>query len=201
MSQPASPLLILGTFAAYSVLHSFLASRAAKAWAEQRFGKSLVTRTYRLFFNLVGIVTLFPVFALVFLLPDQPLYVVPLYLEPIFLIGQGIGIVILASALGLTGFLDFAGLKQLTGREQTPELVTHGIYRYMRHPLYTGSMLVLWLMPSMSVNWFAFILGISLYFIIGARYEERKLETYFGKRYTDYKANTPAFMPFPSQKF
>lgn len=195
MDQVVSPLLILAAFAFYSVLHSILASRRAKAWAEKRFGESTVSRTYRLFFNLVGIVTLFPVYALVVLLPDQLFYTVPPFLEPVFVIGQGVGIVILASALGLTGFLDFAGIQQLAGREQRPRLVTEGIYRYIRHPLYTGSMLVLWLMPSMSVNWFAFVLGISLYFIIGAHYEERKLEAFYGSEYAEYKAKTPAFIP------
>lgn len=195
MSQFASPLLILGAFAAYSVLHSFLASRVAKAWVEERLGASVVSRTYRLFFNLAGVVTLVPIYVLAVWLPDQPLYRIPTYLEPIFLIGQGIGILILASALGLTGLMDFAGFKQLAGREQSPQLVTKGIYRYIRHPLYTGSMLVLWLMPSMSANWFTFILGISLYFIIGARYEERKLEAFYGKEYSEYKAKTPAFLP------
>jgi protein-S-isoprenylcysteine O-methyltransferase Ste14 len=195
MDQFISPLLIIGSFAVYSVLHSFLASRPVKAWAEKRFGESVVSRTYRLFFNLVGVVTLFPVYALVVLLPDRPLYTIPSSLQPIFVIGQGIGIVILAAALGLTGALDFAGVQQLAGRQQKPHLVTEGIYRYIRHPLYTGSMLVLWLMPSMSLNWFAFTLGISLYFVIGARYEERKLEAFFGRQYTEYKAKTPAFIP------
>ncbi|MEX1247309.1 MAG: isoprenylcysteine carboxylmethyltransferase family protein [Anaerolineales bacterium] len=197
MNAWLSALIILIAFAIYGVLHSILASQRVKDWVQRRFGEGLAHRAYRLFFNLVGVVTLLPILFLVIWLPDLPLYAVPSALRPVFLVGQGIGVLVLAAALSMTDALDFLGLRQFTDRDKEPQLVTGGVYRYMRHPLYTGSMLVLWLVPGMSVNWFALMLGITLYFYIGALFEERKLEGYFGKAYRDYKARTPMFLPWP----
>ena len=197
MSYWTSPLIILLAFAAYSGLHSVLAANAVKGWARRRFGENLVSRIYRLFFNLVGVVTLFPIVFQVLWLPDLRLYTAPRELEYLFFLGQAIGILFIAASFGLTDIFDFLGLRQLINAERSPELVVDGIYRYVRHPLYTGSMLFLWLIPTMTLNWLAFILGASLYFIIGARYEERKLEKFYGKAYADYKARTPAFVPWP----
>lgn len=192
-----SPLIILLAFAAYSLLHSVLAATPVKDWARRRFGEEPVKRGYRLFFNAVGVVTLLPVLALVLWLPDQPLYVVPTLLLPIILAGQALGLLVLAYSLVQTDVLEFAGLRQLGETPRQPQLATGGAYAWVRHPLYTGTMLFLWLIPTMTLNWLAFILGVSLYFIIGARYEERKLEKFYGKAYGDYKARTPMFIPWP----
>lgn len=192
-----SPLIILLAFAAYGVLHSVLASSAVKEWARRRIGEDLVFRTYRLVFNLIGVVTLFPIVFLALWLPDLRLYTVPRELEYVFFLGQALGILFIVTSYGLTDVLDFLGFRQLVNIDRSPKLAIEGIYRYLRHPLYTGSMLVLWLIPSMTLNWMALILGASLYFIIGARYEERKLEEFYGKAYRDYKARTPMFIPWP----
>jgi protein-S-isoprenylcysteine O-methyltransferase Ste14 len=197
MTNLTSPLIIFFAFALYGVAHSFLASRAAKDWARRRFGERVFDVTYRLFFNTVGVVSLLPVFFLVIWLPNQPLYSVPATLRPVFLAGQVAAVLILAAALNKTDALDFAGLRQLGEQTKSPPLVTGGVYRWMRHPLYTGSMLFLWLIPEVSVNFFALNVAITLYFVIGAIFEERKLERYFGKAYTDYKARTPMFIPWP----
>lgn len=189
------PLIILLAFAAYSVLHSTLASHAAKELARRQVGKTAAARGYRLFFNIVGVVTLLPVLALVLWLPDQPFFEAPPALRPLLLAGQVVGVLLLAFALRQTDPLDFAGLRQLTDQGTQPQLVTKGAYRWMRHPLYTGSLLVLWLFPSFSLNMFAFLVGVTLYFIIGARYEERRLEAFFGQSYREYKARTPMFIP------
>jgi len=184
-------------FALYGWLHSLLAASAAKEGARARFGEPLVKRGYRLFFNAVGVLTLLPVLALVFWLPDQHLYTVPPLLLPIFLGGQVLGLLVLAYSLAQTDVLDFIGLRQVGAPAMPPPLATGGVYAWVRHPLYLGSMLVLWLLPSMSANWLALVLSSSLYFVIGARFEEGKLEKFYGKAYRDYKARTPAFLPWP----
>ncbi len=60
---------ILLAFGLYAVLHSWLAATRVKDWAAQRFGAAAVQRYYRLFFNLVGVVSLLPVLALAAWLP------------------------------------------------------------------------------------------------------------------------------------
>jgi protein-S-isoprenylcysteine O-methyltransferase Ste14 len=192
-----SPIIIFVAFAIYGVLHSFLASRAMKEWARKQFGEKAFDRYYRLFFNFAGVVTLLPVLLLVIWLPNRPLYSVSVIWRLVFLAGQVAAVLILTAALNKTDALDFAGVRQLADKTSSPPLITGGVYRWMRHPLYTGSMLFLWLIPVVSVNFFALNIAITLYFIIGAMFEERKLERFFGKAYKDYKARTPMFVPLP----
>ena len=191
------PLIIFIAFALYGALHSTLASRIAKDWVRKHLRESILDKYYRLFFNLVAVVTLIPILLLVTWLPNRPLYSVPPIWRPVMLAGQVIAVLILAAALNKTDALDFAGLRQIGGKTKAPPLVTGGVYRWMRHPLYTGSMLFLWLIPEVSVNFFALNLAFTLYFVAGAMFEERKLVRYFGKAYKDYKAHTPMFIPFP----
>jgi methanethiol S-methyltransferase len=70
-----------------------------------------------------------------------------------------------------------------------------GLYRYVRHPLYTCSILILWLVPVMTVNLLAFNLGATLYMTIGAFFEERKLVREFGGEYEAYRRHTPMLVP------
>ncbi len=189
------PLIVVIAFGLYGLLHSVLAGPRVKGWARRTFGEDAFRRSYRLFFNIAGGVTLLPVLFLVWWLPDQPLYRVPGWLEPLFLLVQAAGVLLLLAALQSTDGLDFLGFRQLADPSREPKLVTGGVYAWMRHPLYTGSLLVLWPIPAMSVNQFAFLTAVSAYFVVGALYEERKLERYFGKAYASYKQRTPMFVP------
>jgi protein-S-isoprenylcysteine O-methyltransferase Ste14 len=189
------PLLILFGFAAYGVLHSYLASKAAKDLARRVIGESATARVYRLFFNLVGVVTLYPILVITLTFPDQVLYTAPGFLKEIFSIVQIIGLLLVVISIEKTGLGDFLGTGQLFRGAEAPKLVTDGPYAWVRHPLYLGTMLVLWFNPSMTNNWAAFSLGASLYFIVGAIYEERSMEAFFGKEYHRYKAKTPMFVP------
>ena len=95
-----------------------------------------------------------------------------------------------------TGALAFIGLKQLfEGEERSFHLVTHGLYRWVRHPLYSAGLFFIWLMPVMSVNLLIVVLSATFYIVMGAFFEERKLEREYGAAYTEYKAATPMFIP------
>ena len=75
------------------------------------------------------------------------------------------------------------------------KLNTGGLYRYMRHPLYTFSLLVLWLTPTMTRNFALLYAALTVYIIIGAIFEERKLLQTFGAAYQEYRAKTPFLIP------
>ncbi len=189
--------LILFSIILYGALHSWLAARRTKQWAEARFGER-IRRYYRLFFSVLGAVTLLPPLALVALLPDRLIYAIPF---PWFILT---GLLQLAGLAGLvygvsqTGAMRFIGLDTAldeTALRRPPRFVTGGLYRWVRHPLYTCSLLVLWLMPVMSWNLLALNLGVTLYFLIGSRFEEDKLLDEFGEAYAEYRRRTPAFLP------
>ena len=73
-------------------------------------------------------------------------------------------------------------------------LVTHGVHRYVRHPLYTAMFLVFWgrafdEAALMTAAW------ATLYLVIGTRFEERKLLEIYGADYARYSAAVPRFLP------
>jgi protein-S-isoprenylcysteine O-methyltransferase Ste14 len=56
-----------------------------------------------------------------------------------------------------------------------PELSATGPYRWLRHPLYAGTLVAMWAMPAMTTGRFLLAAGLSLYLAIGAKLEERSL--------------------------
>jgi len=74
-------------------------------------------------------------------------------------------------------------------------MVTNGLYRYVRHPLYTAGLVIIWLIPLMTYNLLALILGLTIYIFVGAYFEERKLLLEFGDVYAEYRQRTPMLVP------
>lgn len=182
--------------ALYGLQHSFLASRTLKDWLRDRLGAAFMDRYYRLIFNILGGITFLPVLALLVLLPDAAIYTVPSPWSLFFRLGQGVSALLIAAAVVQTGAMDFLGLRQAADQDAPPpKLVTDGFYRLVRHPLYTFSILFLWLNPVMTWNWAALSLGSTLYFYVGALFEERKLRAYFGEAYEAYRDRTPMLIP------
>jgi methanethiol S-methyltransferase len=183
--------------AAYGVLHSILASQSMKALAEKRLGL-FAKRYYRLFFNLVAVLSLGPVFWVLYHTPDYPLYLIPAPFVFITLLLQAAAAACAAASLMQTGMGDFLGLAQLTSRETdsaAPVLNVGGFYRWVRHPLYTFGLLFIWLTPMLTVNLLALNIGLTLYIVIGIYFEERKLLQVFGQDYAEYRARTPMLFP------
>jgi len=189
--------LILVSIGIYGLIHTLLASRTARLLAERWFGRRS-RRFYRLGFSIMAVLTLLPVAALLVFMPDQRIYVIPFPLNLLTVLLQ------LAAAAGLvygvlqTGAQRFVGLdlaRDPDALHRPVPFITRGLYRYVRHPLYTCSLIFLWLMPVMTWNLLGLNLGVSAYFIIGIRYEEDKLIDQFGQAYIEYRRRTPAFIP------
>lgn len=179
----------------WGLVHSVLASHIAKdtfrAWLGQGF-----MRLYRLAYNAFAVVSFAPVLWLAWTLPNQPLYEVPAPWRYLMLAGQGASVLMLLVGVLQTDTLNFIGLGQLFEEKEKPsKLVVSGLYRYMRHPLYTAGLLFLWLSPSVSVNSFTLYVAATIYIVIGAYFEERKLLREFGPAYAEYKKKTPMLIP------
>lgn len=187
--------ILLLALAAYGILHSLVASLRLKSLARLVCG-DLVERWYRLFFTLFALFSFLPVLALFVSLPDSRLYALPLPWSLLFIALQALGVLLFAWALLVTDLWAFIGLRQLSpSGEPAEKLVVHGPYRWVRHPLYSASLLVLWFSPLMSLNLLAFNLGVTAYFVIGGVFEERKLLRQFGPAYAAYRARTPMLIP------
>ncbi|QSP94891.1 isoprenylcysteine carboxylmethyltransferase family protein [Marinobacter salinisoli] len=73
-------------------------------------------------------------------------------------------------------------------------------YKYTRHPLYLGLLIVLWATPSMTVGHMLIASLLSIYIFIGIGYEERDLLRQFGQEYRDYMDRVPQLLPFGRKK-
>ena len=182
---------------AYGALHSLLAARRSKALARRWLGKT-GERFYRLFFALVATLS----FALpglwLLLHPGAVLYSIPAPWRWIFTLVQGACAAGILITLGQTGVLAFLGLDAfLSDRAHPgqPGLVRSGLYRWVRHPVYTLSLLILFLAPTMTATWLGLALGALIYILVALPLEESKLLDEFGAAYAEYRQQTPALIP------
>ena len=202
MNPLFSFFLILCAILAYGALHSFLAAIEVKQVIEQAMGDSR-RKYYRLIYNLIATITLFPLLALVARLPGQVLYTVPMPARLLMLGLQLLSIAGFLMAVAQTGAFTLLGLTQLlnpNSLKKPPVLVKTGFYRWVRHPIYSFGIAILWLSPWMTSNILAFNLGITIYILVGAMLEEKKLIIEYGEAYLEYKRQTPMLIPLPSRK-
>jgi protein-S-isoprenylcysteine O-methyltransferase Ste14 len=73
--------------------------------------------------------------------------------------------------------------------------VTPLFYKYLRHPMMTSLMVGLWITPHMTAGHALLAAGMTLYIVIGVRFEERSLAKELGTEYERYQATTPKFLP------
>jgi protein-S-isoprenylcysteine O-methyltransferase Ste14 len=196
------------SFVLWAGLHSVVAAPGVKEFAKEKMGQRAYDGTYRLLYNLFAAVTLLPVlYLLATEVSRSPLWVIP---EPFNVLAM---LIQLASLLGLTITLwqrdiwDFAGLRQaldyLGNREcpaPSPKLVTSGPHGLVRHPLYFFGLILLWSNPEVTLNIFVFNVLSTLYFWIGSRYEDRRLEAMFGEAYLEYRQRVPGLLPIKLSK-
>lgn len=185
---------LLLAIALWGFLHSMLASHGAKDFFLRSLGEGFM-RLYRLLYNLFSVLSFLPILYLMVTLPDRTLYQVPAPFSTVMRLGQGIALVLLIAAAFQTDLFSFVGLRQIFEQEKKGPLMTGGLYRYVRHPLYAFSLLILWLSPLMSLNSFIVYLALTCYILIGILFEERKLMREFGQEYAEYRLATPMLIP------
>lgn len=173
----------------FGIIHSFTASQMMKQWA---YAKGLQEPYYRLIYSIFSLLTTGLWIGFVHHLADMPLY----HMQGIWY-GLLVAIQMLGVAIALAAFIPidgavFLGLKKAKGN--TDPFIVRGVYQYVRHPMYSGAMLILLANPSQSVNGLNLALVASVYFVVGARFEERRMLAEHVD-YAGYQKRVPAFIP------
>jgi protein-S-isoprenylcysteine O-methyltransferase Ste14 len=109
----------------------------------------------------------------------------------------GIVYVLLTSLI--TNHFELFGLRQAwlhcTGQAYRPlEFKRVWFYRYSRHPMMLGILLVLWCTPDMTLTRLSLALLLSVYLFAGIRFEEHSLIQEFGDRYRAYRREVGLFL-------
>jgi len=188
-------LILVSAFAAWGIVHSLLASLALKDFFRKTFGDGFL-RLYRLGYNIFSVISILPILWWMWILPSDVLYLVHAPWKYLMLAGQGIAAFLLLYGVLQTDTLSFIGLRQLIESDSKPGmLITNGLYRFVRHPLYSAGLLFLWLTPTMTIDQLTVYISATIYIFIGAYFEERKLLREYGAVYADYKSVTPMIIP------
>ncbi len=183
---------------AWCALHSVLVSLSVTEPLVKRF--PYASRYYRIVYNAVAVVTLAPVLLYTFSLRGPALFA---WQGP----WRSVQIALAVSALFFFvagsrryDFFQFLGLRQVNNEKACSVLTddcsldTSGILSVVRHPWYTGGILIIWARP-LDTAAILTNLVITGYFLVGAGLEERKLNTQFGQEYTDYQKRVSMFIP------
>jgi protein-S-isoprenylcysteine O-methyltransferase Ste14 len=89
-------------------------------------------------------------------------------------------------------------MKEVFGtKRDKPELIQTGVFRYLRHPIYTGALLFYLgsILMTLSLASAALWLLIIAFYYYLCRYEERILTEEFGDDYLQYKKKTGMLFP------
>jgi protein-S-isoprenylcysteine O-methyltransferase Ste14 len=110
----------------------------------------------------------------------------------------GLFLAVTAIPMGVSVFRNLG--RNITDTVQTRanhQLVTTGIYRYIRHPLYTTGFFLFFGLGLLSGIWPALILSVVVMVTLHLRTfeEERRLIAEFGERYQQYIRTTGKFFP------
>jgi protein-S-isoprenylcysteine O-methyltransferase Ste14 len=83
-------------------------------------------------------------------------------------------------------------------RKESHQLIQNGIYKIIRHPIYTG-LLLLFIGNAIIVGDNRAIIAVLIVFVslwIKLKKEEKLLTETFGTKYTEYKKHTKALVPY-----
>lgn len=73
--------------------------------------------------------------------------------------------------------------------------VTTGAYRFLRHPIYLGFLLLLWCTPRMTTDHLLMASVWTVYIYVGSVLKDRRMLSILGDRYSSYMARVPGY-PF-----
>lgn len=97
-----------------------------------------------------------------------------------------------------TFFLEKSGLNTVFGRPQeTPHVITGGVFSVVRHPIYLGAILGYAGMAFMTLSLasVALLVIITAFYWYISRYEEKLLTQRFGDEYREYMRKVPMLFP------
>lgn len=86
----------------------------------------------------------------------------------------------------------------LYGFERTTQLVTDGVFRYIRHPMYASLIFLAWGACMQRPNISGAVLASTATYLLWltAKADERECTAFFGQAYRDYMGRSKRFIPF-----
>lgn len=182
--------VLIGGWIVYFLMHSVLAAEGIKRAASRVMGQGF--RYYRLLYAIFATVGLVVLLIINSNIPSEDFFESKGLIRYVSLVFTTFGVMLIQISFRQYRLKAFLGF--------TPEdssLHKGGVLGWVRHPIYSGLILVV-------IGFFLFIpnlptlitsLCILMYLPIGIYLEEKKMITVFGQSYLDYRKEVPLLIP------
>lgn len=196
MSSLALPLIL--SWLLYFVAHSLLASISAKEFVASRFPKAMPY--YRLTYNILAVVLLFVPLGIMLRFEGEWLWRwsgIFSWMSITFTVVALVGFFWSSKYYDMGEFLGFRQMsEQVASVDDQEQFYLSPFHRWVRHPWYFFALLLIWTRDMNEAMLISAIM-MTLYFIIGSRYEDKKLIRYHGDIYQRYRELVPGLIPLP----
>ena len=197
----------------FGLVHSLLSREWAKRRAERLLGPAFLAGLYRPLYAVLSAAMILWLWLFSARLPgDIVFFWLPDFLYIVPFLGKFAGGALIAASFLQISFAEFTGagplLRLLRGDLKdlppTPPdalpmshgdepLAAAGVYLWVRHPLNTAAFLWIWAQPAYTLYNLTFAACLTVYILIGNRFEERDLVHRYGPGYERYRLAVPAF--------
>jgi methanethiol S-methyltransferase len=191
-------LVLIVVISLWCIVHSVMISLTVTRYLKLK--KPNQYRYYRLFFNFIALLTLAPVIWYKYSLQTEPLFEFSGYLQGLQIVSICLAVILFFLGAKKYDSRRFLGLSQLKESESAPGITqsggldTSGVLSIIRHPWYTGLLLVLWARP-MDISTIILNAIFTIYLFFGAYLEEKKLINEFGEVYVQYQKQVSMMFP------
>lgn len=176
---------------AYFFFHSIFAMNAVKNYF---FSVGMKPQVYRLIYVIFATSTLVAILLYSAMISSEYIFHPGKLLKFSGLLLAGWGLIIAKKGFKSYDTKAFLGFGSL---DPENEFKTDGLLQKVRHPLYSGSILLIlgYFLFNPKVSTSITVSMMILYFIVGIYFEEKKLIKAFGQKYIDYRKKTPMLIP------
>lgn len=189
-------LILVGIRVLFYFFHSVFADIKIKRKFKGWWGTSFIW--YRLLYCFFATVHLLGIMLFAATIRESPLLAKTPWLSYLGYLLATFGTIVLVRSFKYLPLSEFVGLRPVDEFSDKDKLVETGLHAYVRHPIYSGLILVFsgyfFFQPTFSslLHWVLLL----VYLPIGIFLEEKKLTAKFGLTYLDYKKSTPALIPW-----
>lgn len=196
LSLPAALVWDVGLCLVFFVQHSGMIRRSFR----ERLGRVLPAHSHAAVYSIASGVALLP---LIVLWQRTPVVLLTTDGAPRWALRSlfvGAGLIFLWAVRSLGSF-DTFGLEPIQAHlrgvpSRRMPLAIRGPYRWVRHPLYSVFLVLLWSCPDVTADRLLFNGLFTAWIVVGTLLEERDLVRLFGESYREYQRQVPMLVPW-----
>jgi protein-S-isoprenylcysteine O-methyltransferase Ste14 len=178
----------------FGILHSVLAASWWKRMMQRWLGAHY--KYYHFAYSVFAALTLIGILVFQYTMQSRLLFTLPGWAKLLLWLPALAGVAIMLVVIRKY-FFSLSGISVFYKYQAPVVLEQGGLHRYVRHPLYFGTLLFIWslffLLPYLNKGLACLV--ITGYTVLGAKLEEKKLVSQFGEKYTAYKKQVPMLIP------